>query len=178
MLGFNRGDRDGRTLTADVRTLTAKHQIKTAPFVEFHFLLRWPVRNEDLSKLQRVLLGSPPAPCPIKVSPLRPLLQTSTNHQVREIIPSRDRETEYYVFPSLYHKYINYANYEHCILTKSHFLSPFRWYARRANAGGCVQLTARNAACFSAIPGSCEAPCHCLCQSRIIKNSSQLPDWR
>lgn len=44
-------------------------------------------------------------------------------------------ETEYYVFPSLYHKYINYANYEHCILTKTHFLSPFRCCARGAGSG-------------------------------------------
>lgn len=91
--------------------------------------------------------GSPPPSCPIKVSLLRLLSQTSTNHQVRNH-PNQCREIDYYVFPSLYHKYINYANYEHCILTKTHFLSPFRWYAWRPNSGCCIQLTARNALYF------------------------------
>lgn len=70
-------------------------------------------------------------------------------------------ETEYYVFPSLYHKYINYANYEHCILPKSHFLSPFRCYALRAGPYSPVIIfnLPRKYSLFSVIPGSYKAPC-------------------
>lgn len=90
-------------------------------------------------------------------------------------------QTQYYVFPSLYHKYINYANYEHCILTKTRF--PFAISLLEAK----IRLEKRpfiifNLPCrcslFSVIPRFCKGPCHSLFQSHIIKNSSQLPDRR
>lgn len=70
-----------RTQIPDMKSFTDKYQIKITRLVEFPFLLHWPIRNEDLSKLQRVLVGSPPPSCPIKVSPLRLLLQTSTKSE-------------------------------------------------------------------------------------------------
>lgn len=64
------------------KSLQIQHR-SHARFEMVHFLLQCPARNEDLSKLQRVLMGSPPPYWPIKVSPRRPLLDTSTSHQVR-----------------------------------------------------------------------------------------------
>lgn len=61
-------------------------------FKMVHFLLQCPVRNEDLSKLQRVLTGSPPPSWPIKVSPRRPLfgdMHKTTKYARRK--PSRPR---------------------------------------------------------------------------------------
>lgn len=130
-------------------------------------------------KLRRVLMGSPPPSCPIKVSPLRLLLQTSTNHQVRatETIPISAQRSTIMYFPSLYHKYINYANYEHCILTKTHFLS-FSLLCAKSKFRLLYSTYRVKCSLFSVIPRSYKGPCHCLCQSRIIKNSSQLADWR
>lgn len=86
---------------------------------------------------------------PTPILPNKSLAATATFGHKRQPPSTGDRyhidpclETEYYVFPSLYHKYINYANYEHCILTKTHFLSPFRGSARGAGSGYYIQLTA------------------------------------
>ena len=87
--------------------------------------------NGDLSKLQLGITTTTPPPfAAIKVSPRRLLLGTNCYHPVcaTDRVSTPCLETEYNVFPSLYHKYINYANYEHCILTQTHFLSPLRRY--------------------------------------------------
>lgn len=99
------------------------------------FLLQCPVRYEDLSKTSAGVDG---LPTPILAN--KSLAASATFEDKQQARSTGDgnhldpcQETEYYVFPSLYHKYINYANYEHCILTKTHFLSPFRCYARSAS---------------------------------------------
>lgn len=122
------------------------------------FLLQCPFRREDVSKLERALMSSPPPSWPIKVSPRWPLLDTRFNHQSACDRNHADQcsEREYYVFPSSYHKYINYANYEHCILTKTHSLSPFHRCTRTAdkNRSLCyyMQLTALLSLIFSQPP--------------------------
>lgn len=73
---WSEGTRSGSKIPTD--------QQKKKRSTTVHLLLQCPARNEDLSKLQRGVDGLPtPTSCPIKLSPRRPLLETSTNHQAR-----------------------------------------------------------------------------------------------
>lgn len=94
--------------------------------------------NKQINKLQLWgLTNTPPPSRPIK----RHFLRTSTKSTADRNHVNPCRETEYSPFPSLYHKYINYANYDHCILTPTHFLSPFRCSAQGASLNPVRVLT-------------------------------------
>ncbi len=100
VLHFSCRKRKEKTLMVYMKWFQIHHRLEKR-FKMVQFPPQCPAGNEDLSKLQRVLMGSPPPSCPIKVSPRRPLLKTSTHHRApaTEIISTRAWRPNIIYFP-------------------------------------------------------------------------------